>query len=294
MANRQRGRVGLRRGAAIAAACALGLLAACPIREARDPESEAPRIMRDIVENPSQWYGRSAVVSGEVTRIFGPRSFEIGRRGLLRRERQLLIVAAADVPRVEGRPGGAILEGDLVRAQGTVRRFEQRQIERELGIALEAPGVEEFEGGPVVMATEFTITPYAGNHGVGTAERTVMLADIADYPDEFIGRTVTVSGTVERVFTPEAFRIGPGNWWIRNEVLVVSPKPIRVPGRPAPALLLMRDVVQVTGTVRRFDREEISREIGLPLKEDVIEPLWDARPVIVAREIHVTPRRATP
>jgi hypothetical protein len=120
---------------------------------------------------------------------------------------------------------------------------------------------------------------------------TTTVADIANAPQRYVGKVVTVSGEVNRVFGPRWFSIG-GEEFGGREILVL--------GRSAtPGLLntladsgkVLNDIVLVTGVVRAFEEDALEREVGggLDLDGDVFDP-YDANPVIVMTDLDITPR----
>ena len=70
--------------------------------------------------------------------------------------------------------------------------------------------------------------------------------------------------------------IGPNAFVLDHQLLVVA--------RDLPDDLQDDEVVQVTGTFSRFDREWVERELGIPVQGRGFEDLKD-RPVIVADAI---------
>ena len=75
-------------------------------------------------------------------------------------------------------------------------------------------------------------------------------------PGTFVGREVTATGYVSDVITSAAFRIA-GERFEEQGILVVSNGDL--------SSLDDDDLVQVTGTVRWFNREAFARELGVTL-----------------------------
>lgn len=75
-------------------------------------------------------------------------------------------------------------------------------------------------------------------------------------PGLYVGREVTVTGYVSRVIAPAAFRMA-GERFEERGILVVSNGDL--------SSLEDDDLVQVTGTVRWFDREAFARELRVTL-----------------------------
>lgn len=120
---------------------------------------------------------------------------------------------------------------------------------------------------------------------------TATVSDIASAPQRYVGKVVTVSGEVNRVFGPRWFSIG-GQQFGGSELLVLGRS--TVPGLLndlADSGKVMNDIVMVTGVVRTFEEDALEREIGggLDLDGDIFDP-YDANPVIVMTDLDITPR----
>lgn len=114
----------------------------------------------------------------------------------------------------------------------------------------------------------------------------VTVDDIADRPQDYYGRTVRLTGEVDRVIGRRAFTVGgPG-----GQVLVLTerlPEGIVRPVGHRPG----DRTVQVVGTVRRFEREALERDLGVELGGDALAD-WAGRTAIVARSIDLSPDAA--
>ncbi len=96
------------------------------------------------------------------------------------------------------------------------------------------------EGGPDV---EQTTTPDVED---------VADEEVFENPDEFVGRTVTLSGSVVRILNPRAFLL-EGDAAVGEDLLVLSTTDLQVgPDQE----------VEVTGTVGEFVLEDVEREVG--------------------------------
>jgi hypothetical protein len=128
------------------------------------------------------------------------------------------------------------------------------------------------------------IAPARGIGGSGA----VTPGRIASAPDSLLGQTVTVSGEVRRQLGPHAFTIGGEGFVDSEELLVVTGS---ASGQPRTGTFLPQenDIVQVTGTVYRFDPRAFERELGLTLSDARLASM-SGRPAIVARSLAVTMR----
>jgi len=119
----------------------------------------------------------------------------------------------------------------------------------------------------------------------------VTVSEVAENPLRYAGQVVTVSGEVERIFTPRAFTIGGPDFIGEDELLVVGPSTVpAILNDLADSLAAMNDVVQVTGLVRVFHEDSIEQAIGADLDDDLFD-VYDGKPVLVMRDLDVTPRK---
>jgi hypothetical protein len=133
---------------------------------------------------------------------------------------------------------------------------------------------------PQVANTATTAAP-----GVG-----VTVNDITGKLDQYLGKTVTVAGEINDVLGPRAFTIGGEEFYGGGELLVVSTRDFpAIPDRPQDEYLVDDDIVQVTGTVRRFVLTEVEKEVGTDL-DGALYARWESKPVLLAQSFVVTPR----
>jgi hypothetical protein len=157
-----------------------------------EAESEGPAagvVVSDITDNPQEYVGTTATVSGEVNDLVAPNAFTIGGEDFLGTD-ELLIVGAKQLPNiVEGVEGEVeVGEDDIVQVTGTIREFNVADIEDELGYGLDDAVFEEFAGEPVVVAKNVFLTPRAERAGEQNVQAT--LSDITDEPEEYYGQTL--------------------------------------------------------------------------------------------------------
>ncbi len=107
---------------------------------------------QDLMENPEQHVGETVVISGEVDRIFTPRSFTVGGSDFAR---DLLIVSDDSIAPVAGRTEEVpAAENDIVQVTGVVKRFDAETFEEQYGIRLPQEAASAFDGQPVVVAQQ--------------------------------------------------------------------------------------------------------------------------------------------
>jgi hypothetical protein len=107
----------------------------------------------------------------------------------------------------------------------------------------------------------------------------VKASDIANKPDDYYNKPVSVVAEVEKVYGPSAFTLDKGGL-TGSDVLVIAENPKRPPTED--------DDVMVTGTVRRMDAAELQRSYPWfrpdQYPAEVLEQFKD-KPVIVATSV---------
>ena len=112
------------------------------------------------------------------------------------------------------------------------------------------------------------------------------IQNINKEPQNFYGKTVTVSGEVDKLLNPRAFQVS-GEGMTNNDIIVITKKPLS--DMTAQAAQLTEDArVQVTGTVRRFDMAAVEKEVGFDLDDKMFSD-WRDKPVVIAESITITP-----
>ena len=114
------------------------------------------------------------------------------------------------------------------------------------------------------------------------APKAASVGEISDHPDRFIGQTVRVTGEVETLFGPRVFSLDEDRVFSTGvDVLVLSRKP---------GITKDDQRVTVTGTVRKFVRADLQKEIV----DFDLNPEWlvdfESRPVIIATEVTAAKR----
>jgi len=144
-------------------------------------------------------------------------------------------------------------------------------------------GPEDRRDRPAVV----TNTPL--NTAPATAAGNVRVADITGNMNNYAGKTVTVSGWVERTYGANSFELDEDSVFtggIDNDLLVVGAAGV------IPAGMKFGDAdakVRVTGTVRRLVIAEIERDLGFDLTPE-IETEFRDKPVLVANSVQVIKR----
>lgn len=113
----------------------------------------------------------------------------------------------------------------------------------------------------------------------------VTITLLADKPDRYYGRRVSISAPVEDVYSPTTFTLDEDMRYSNGrKVIVINPQPA---GRVED-----RSRVTVVGTLYKFDRGDIEKKLGgwrWDVPKDVVKA-FDDRPVLIAESIRSTSR----
>jgi hypothetical protein len=106
------------------------------------------------------------------------------------------------------------------------------------------------------------------------------ISEITERPNsKLIGKTVTVSGEIEKVISPKAFIIEGDRFFNDPELLVAN-----LSGSP----IVNDSNIQVTGTVRQFSKSEIEKQFNLKLTQELAAE-FRGKPVLIAIALTLTP-----
>jgi hypothetical protein len=123
----------------------------------------------------------------------------------------------------------------------------------------------------------------------GAPPRFATVTDLVRQPGKFFRREVGVSGEVAEVLGPRALVLGGEEFEGGDSLLVVGSERFTTPGaRRNQRALLENDLVDVAGTLRVFDRQELQKRLGVRLADRLQR--FEGEPVLVVEEILVTPR----
>ena len=111
-----------------------------------------------------------------------------------------------------------------------------------------------------------------------TPAATVKLDDLEDKPENFLGKTVTVQGEVDKMLGPHLFTVDERGWADPARELPVSV--------PAPFIVTLKEkaVVRITGTVEKVPIAKLESEVG-PLTDAKLRAEIDKQPVLVATAV---------
>jgi hypothetical protein len=107
---------------------------------------------------------------------------------------------------------------------------------------------------------------------------TVKLDDLEDKPENFVGKTVTVQGEVDKMLGPHLFTVDERGWADPARELPVSV--------PAPFTVTLKEkaMVRITGTVEKVPIAKLENEVG-PITDTKLRAEIENRPVLVATAV---------
>ncbi|MDP9480443.1 MAG: hypothetical protein M3R38_33080 [Actinomycetota bacterium] len=254
-----------------------------------EEESAGPEqgvTISDITDNPEEFYGSTATVSGQVAEVVDPEyAFSMGGEDDLGGG-TLLVVGAGPLPEIVAGEE-QIGPEDAVQATGDVRPFNLVEFEEDIGADLDDAAFSEFEGQPAILANQLDMTPDAADAGEPAGAVQATLSDITDNPEEFYGQTLTVDGgAVAEVLNPDSFVIIDAETAAEEIPEDLTEEGVLVIGStdgPLPELGV-ETPVQVTGLFREFNLVEVEEELGTELDDAVYED-WEGRPAILADQV---------
>lgn len=152
-------------------------------------------------------------------------------------------------------------------------------------------------GAGLLLAPAVLLGAGAGTGSAALAQATptparaaeVAVDSILDDPGAFFGKPVRLSGEVDAALGLHAFTVEDGDFVFDDDLLVLSRRPLSgLGGVPADTITSPELTARVTGTVRRFARADLARELGVLFEEDPFAR-WEGRPVVVADSVRLVP-----
>ncbi|MEZ4297191.1 MAG: hypothetical protein R3B70_19660 [Polyangiaceae bacterium] len=105
---------------------------------------------------------------------------------------------------------------------------------------------------------------------------------IREDPARYYGKTVTITGEVDKVYTDRVFELEGSGWAFNDNITVVTKTPVRIADMP----LAKGDHLILKGTVQKFVTADITRDYGWTASPDVLLRI-EKRPVLVAESIRL-------
>lgn len=235
-----------------------------------------------LVSNLDRYLGQTVTVQSDVDRVLGPHHFMLDENAVLAGgiDSDLWVISPSFTI------NDVITDGMVAEVTGTVRRVVSGQVEDEDDLDLDLFG-QDNEGRAILIAQTVRRVPARTGDDAPAIDPTmseqygqqITVAEIVGNADDFIGKTVIVSGDVQRAIGTHALILDEDALLaggIDNDLLVI--------GAPVPVTLSDEDRVQVTGMVRIFDLVQIEQATGLDLQAEEFAQYTD-RLVLVAQSI---------
>lgn len=245
ISNRGKIRVG-----AIAMALSAMLLPAC----ANDPNVGGPTAESNVTaekvaDETNELIGQPVTIRSDVVEKIGPSTFTVSDEQFFGGE-TILVVNASGAPFVFP------IDENEVQITGTVAKFVVADINRVYGLGLDPNLYVDYEGKPAIIAQSLAVA--------------VEPDEIAEDPNLYYGRVVSVPGEVGQIVNANTFRFEEDDLPVIN----VNPRETTNEG----------DKVVVTGVVRQFVTADIERDFDLDLDPE-LQVEYDKKPVIVAQSV---------
>lgn len=222
-----------------------------------------PDQVDDIVDNPDAFYDTDVSVQGSYGEPVGQHGFTFWDEDFIDIGQEGLLVLDASGQGLDFTP----VEGTTLTVSGTVREFDRAALEADLGYALTAQALENYENFTVLLADSAT-----------NLDDVETLGNIEAAPSAFYGQVVTVEGRIGEAVGANAFvlyedqLIGVG-----GEVMAFS--------TAIDPMVSANERVQVTGIVRPLVIDFIETEIDQELTNDMFDD-YDL-PALIVQEMTV-------
>ncbi len=244
----------------------------------------------EVARNPAKHYGETVMIQpDDVDRVVNRHVFLLDEDAAF---------AGPDILVLVPSPTGTPSQGDDVTVTGTVRPYVATDIERDYDW-FDADGIEiDFKDRPVIVATsvkasdgrelagvikEVPVGRTAAQPQAGILEA----GELAENPEQYVGKRVTVRAEVEEVYNPQLFTLDEDRMFVGPDVIVFARD-----GRTTMTEQADDEdmVVTVTGEVRKFIETDLfgSATWFDPWFNDLDEEgrgLVRSRPVIIADSV---------
>ena len=247
------------------ASAALALALSVPVLQAQTSlRLDAPRQVTagDLAQRPDRYYGARVSVTASVEDVYNRHLFTIDEDRLWTSSRELLVLNPRPIDR-------AMSDSEVV-ITGTLTRFTRAEIERRADdwrLNLDRDLLARFEQQPVLVADAIRTTagvsllaadPLLSQDWDDTLReprlrRETMMppvpvepGELADHPERYLGRVVSLRQRVSDVYSRSMFRL-------RDDIVVIAPD--------LAAAVAGDRYVTVSGEVMRFNISDIERQV---------------------------------
>ncbi|HET9236643.1 MAG TPA: hypothetical protein VFO10_05310 [Oligoflexus sp.] len=142
--------------------------------------------------------------------------------------------------------------------------------------------------GLIGLLSGLVLVPIGCTRNQTTAEN-IRVEDLKENTAAYLGKTVTVSGEIEEIYGPRAFKLG-GKDFFDSEIRVITSQPLKASVQErADQPFRKDDIALVTGTVRNVVIADVEREFSFDLDPNY-EIEFESRPAIIATSVLISPR----
>ncbi|BAZ11301.1 hypothetical protein NIES4071_31270 [Calothrix sp. NIES-4071] len=220
-----------------------------------------PVTAAQVVSSPRDFIGKTVTIRSKPTQRLEANSFKL-KDGLFSQQEPLLVVNTS------GTPLNLPADNVDIQVTGRVRDFVISDIERDYNLNLNDDLYGGYVRKPVLVADNIALAPQPNQ--------------VAQAPQQYYGKTVAVTGEVEKTNTP---------------ILITLHKDQFIRGRSLPVLLTSSpkvainkgQQVAVVGEVRPFVANDIEREYNFAWDANVkrqLEAEYQNTPVLIAEAVY--------
>lgn len=249
----------------------LGGLWVIDVLRGQDIDTQAVGVsLAEVAGNPEQYVGQRVTVSGVVRERISDRLFVLG-------DEELLVLA----------PSGTLVPEDAVaQVEGIVMGTNRGTLAHDLTMLEGDAGFDRLGEGDlwVLEATSIVVNPFVDDDGVPVpqgdafdAEGVLSVDRAVRNFDQLEGETATVAGELSTTIVPHVAVFEGMLYEVENLLLVSEHQSVGT--FPATA------TARVTGTLIRFNVQEIEERLGIDLDDDLVSDYEDM-PTIVVDSIH--------
>jgi len=234
------------------------ILPAC----SNDPNAGGPAAAsnvtkEEVADQTNELIGEIVTVRSEPGEKIAPATFTVRDEEFFGDE-EILVVNSTGEPFV-------LPQGDdpEVQVTGQVAKFVVADIEREYNLDLDPDLYADYENKPAIIAQSVTLAPEPG--------------EITKNPSQYYGKRLAVTGEVEEIIGPTAFKLDEDELFGASDLLVLTQK--------AQKAATDRETVAVTGVLRPFVVSDIERDFDLDLDPE-LQVEYENKPVFIADAVY--------
>jgi len=221
----------------------------------------------EVTDNTAQLIGKTVTIRSEPVKKVGNNTFTVSDEEFFGNETILVVNAS-------GQPLALPTDDTEVQVTGEVRRFVIADVNRDYNfLNLEPNLYVDYEGKPAIIAQSIAPAPAPG--------------EITSNPKQYYGRTLAVTGEVEKILSPNTFTLDEDQLFGASDLLVLVANPKT--GNIANTAVKEDETVAVTGVLRPLVVADLEREYGFNWDEGFVKQLeaeYRQKPVLVVQSVY--------